>query len=214
MVISGTVKKWISNMVSEMSITKKMLATLREGRVNQAKQASQVFVKEEKEADNFITRSKILMEEAIDKKKVLTEEELDDNHKKTFEIKKDTPQFGDVRTSQEEALRKTINDNIKFETEDEKRYMEIKGVNYYFAVPIFFVYKYKGEKYHFAWQTWECIDMYDNNGNKLFDLYNKKEFNIAIDDQPAHNSLYYINKIEECIERYVEFIKDHNENIS
>ena len=103
-------------MVSEMSITKKMLATLREGRVNQAKQASQVFVKEEKEADNFITRSKILMEEAIDKKKVLTEEELDDEHKKTFEIKKDTPQFGDVRTSQEEAIRKAINDNVQFES--------------------------------------------------------------------------------------------------
>ena len=110
------VKKWITNMASEMSITKKMLATLREGRVNQAKQASQVFVKEEKEADNFITRSKILMEEAIDKKKVLTEEELDDNHKKTFEIKKDTPQFGDVRTSQEEALRKTVGENITLES--------------------------------------------------------------------------------------------------
>ena len=120
-----------------------------------------------------------------------------------------------TRNNREDILDAFIdNDNIKFETEDEKRYMEIKGVNYYFAVPIFFVYKYKGEKYHFAWQTWECIDMYDNNGNKLFDLYNKKEFNIAIDDQPAHNSLYYINKIEECIERYVEFIKDHNENIS
>ena len=120
-----------------------------------------------------------------------------------------------TRNNREDILDAFIdNDNIKFETEDERRYMEIKGVNYYFAVPIFFVYKYKGEKYHFAWQTWECIDMYDNNGNKLFDLYNKKEFIIAIDDQPAHNSLYYINKIEECIERYVEFIKDHNENIS
>ena len=120
-----------------------------------------------------------------------------------------------TRNNREDILDAFIdNDNIKFETEDERRYMEIKGVNYYFAVPIFFVYKYKGEKYHFAWQTWECIDMYDNNGNKLFDLYNKEEFNIAIDDQPAHNSSYYINKIEECIERYVEFIKDHNENIS
>ena len=120
-----------------------------------------------------------------------------------------------TRNNREDILDAFIdNDNIKFETEDEKRYMEIKGVNYYFAVPIFFVYKYKGEKYHFAWQTWECIDMYDNNGNKLFGLYNKREFNITIDDQPAHNSLYYINKIEECIERYVEFIKDHNENIS
>ena len=120
-----------------------------------------------------------------------------------------------TRNNREDILDAFIdNDNIKFETEDEKRYMEIKGVNYYFAVPMFFGYKYKGEKFHFAWQTWGSIDMYDNNGNKLFDLYNKEEFNIAIDDQPAHNSSYYINKIEECIERYVEFIKDHNENIS
>jgi hypothetical protein len=111
-------------MASEMSITKKMLATLREGRVNQAKQASQVFVKEEKEADNFITRSKILMEEAVnDKKKVLTEEEkIDDDHKKTFDINKNTPQFGDVRTSQEEAIRKAINDNVTFESNALKYY--------------------------------------------------------------------------------------------
>lgn len=120
-----------------------------------------------------------------------------------------------TRNNREDILDAFIdNDNIKFETEDERRYMEIKGVNYYFAVPMFFGYKYKGEKFHFAWQTWGSIDMYDNNGNKLFDLYNKEEFSIAIDDQPAHNSSYYINKIEECIERYVEFIKDHNENIS
>lgn len=120
-----------------------------------------------------------------------------------------------TRNNREDILDAFIdNDNIKFETEDERRYMEIKGVNYYFAVPMFFGYKYKGEKFHFAWQTWGSIDMYDNNGNKLFDLYNKEEFNITIDDQPAHTSSYYINKIEECIERYVEFIKDHNENIS
>ncbi len=111
-------------MASEMSITKKMLATLRQGRVNQAKQASQVFVKEEKETDNFITRSKILMEEAVnDKKKVLTEEEkIDDDHKKSFDINKNTPQFGDVRTSQEEAIRKAINDNVTFESNALKYY--------------------------------------------------------------------------------------------
>ena len=105
-------------MASEMSITKKMLATLRQGRVDQAKKASQVFVKEETEPDNFITRSKILMEEAIDKKKVLTEAEgeVDDEHKDSFEITKDTPQFGDVRTSQEEALRKTVGENITLES--------------------------------------------------------------------------------------------------
>jgi len=118
------VKKWITNMASEMSITKKMLATLREGRYTKEVEASKVFVNEKKENDNFITRSKILMEEAVnDKKKVLTEEEkIDDDHKKTFDINKNTPQFGDVRTSQEEAIRKAINDNVTFESNALKYY--------------------------------------------------------------------------------------------
>jgi len=98
------------------NITKKMLNTLRRGRVEQAKWAAEQFVTEEKENDNFLTRNKILMQEAIDgnKKKILTEEETDDNHSEVFEIDKDTPQFGDVRTSQESAVRKAINDNVKF----------------------------------------------------------------------------------------------------
>lgn len=102
---------------NEMSMTKKMLAKLREGRVNQAREASMVFEKEERVHDNFLTRSKILMEEVVtdNKKKVLTEESGDEDHKKVFEIKKDTPQFGDIRTSQEEAVRKAVNDNVKFE---------------------------------------------------------------------------------------------------
>ena len=55
------------------------------------------------------------MEEAVnDKKKVVTEEAVDNDHEKSFEIEKDTPQFGDIRTSQEDAIRKTINDNVKF----------------------------------------------------------------------------------------------------
>lgn len=106
-------KKWTTNM-NDMTITKKMLEKLREGKVNQAKKAAQEFVMESTEKDNFITRSKILMEEAV-KKKILTEEEIDKDHDKKFEIKKDTPQFGDVRTSQEEALRKTIGENITLE---------------------------------------------------------------------------------------------------
>ena len=109
-------KKWITNM-NEMSVTKKMLAKLRENRVMQAKQAADQFVTEEKEQDNFLTRSKVLMEEAVDnsKKKILTEE--DEGHKDYFVVKKDTPQFGDIRTSQEETIKKTINDNIKLEND-------------------------------------------------------------------------------------------------
>lgn len=103
--------------MSENSITRKMLDTLRRGRIEQAKWAAEQFVNEAKEEDNFITRAKILMKEAIDdsKKKILTEEEeVDDDHKDSFEINKGTPQFGDVRVSQEEAIRKAINNNVQF----------------------------------------------------------------------------------------------------
>ena len=109
-------KNLITNM-NEMCVTKKMLAKLRENRVMQAKQTADQFVTEEKESDNFLTRSKILMEEAVDKskKKILTEE--DESHKDYFVVKKNTPQFGDIRTNQEETIKKTINDNIKLEND-------------------------------------------------------------------------------------------------
>ena len=51
----------------------------------------------------------------------------------------------------------------------------------------------------------------------IIDIYYEKfdkGFNIKIDDKPAHDSSYYISEIENCIESYVEFIKDHNENIT
>ena len=122
-----------------------------------------------------------------------------------------------TRNNREDILDSFINnDDIKFEAEDERRYMKIKDVNYYFAVPMFFVYKYKDENYHFAWQTWGYIDMYDNNWNKLFDLYYKKYgegFNIAIDDQSDHDSSYYIRMIEDCIERYVKFKGNHTSSL-
>jgi hypothetical protein len=104
--------------MNDMNITKKMLEKLREGRVRQAREAAEQFVTEEKENDNFVTRSKILMEEAVDnsKKKVLRESD-EDTHKNFFVVKKDTPQFGDIRTSQEETIKKSINDNIKLEND-------------------------------------------------------------------------------------------------
>lgn len=104
--------------MNEMSITKKMLAKLREGKDMQAKNAADQFVTEAVESDNFLTRSKILMEEAVDgsKKKILTEDE-DTNHKNYFVVKKDTPQFGDIRTSQEETIKKTISENITLEND-------------------------------------------------------------------------------------------------
>ena len=100
--------------------TKKMLHTIREG-VEKARQDNlkvKPLVIEEKniEKENFLTRSKILMEEAEKQKKKLNEEKdtfNDDKHGDSFAITKKTPQFGDIRVSQEEALLKTIGEQIK-----------------------------------------------------------------------------------------------------
>lgn len=104
--------------MEERDITKRMLDKLREGKDKQAREAAEQFVVESKEDDNFLTISKTLMEEAVknNKKKVLTEaeaeEESSDSHDNYFEIRPNTPQFGDVRTSQEDVLKKTIGENI------------------------------------------------------------------------------------------------------
>ena len=102
--------------MEEKIITRKMLDKLREGRDRQAREVAEQFVVEAKEEDNFLTRSKTLMEEAVEnsKKKILTEEDNsdDESHDNYFEIRPNTPQFGDVRTSQEEVLKKTVGENI------------------------------------------------------------------------------------------------------
>ena len=102
--------------MEEKIITRKMLDKLREGRDRQAREAAEQFVVEAKEEDNFLTRSRILMEETVEnsKKKILTEEDesVDESHDNYFEIRPNTPQFGDVRTSQEDVLKKTIGENI------------------------------------------------------------------------------------------------------
>jgi len=111
--------------MNEMSVTKKMLAKLRENKDKQAREAAEQFVMEDVEKDNFLTMSKALMEEAVQesKKKILTEEDSSDtSHEKYFEIRKDTPQFGDVRVAQEETLKKTIGENIKLESDALKYY--------------------------------------------------------------------------------------------
>ena len=102
--------------------TKKMLQTIRENTEKIRNEKIQPLIVEETntEDDNFLSRSKILMEEAEQnfQKKNLNEEKHeinDDSHEKSFPITKKTPQFGDVRVSQEEALLKTIGEQIKLD---------------------------------------------------------------------------------------------------
>ena len=102
--------------------TKKMLQTIRENTEKIRNEKFQPLIVEETNAEeeNFLSRSKVLMEEAEKnfQKKNLNEEKHeidDDSHEKVFPITKKTPQFGDVRVSQEEALVKTIGQQIKLD---------------------------------------------------------------------------------------------------
>lgn len=110
------------------------------------------------------------------------------------------------RNNREDILDAFINESkVTFDAPEEKRYRTIKGKNYYFAVPMWFTYKYKGKEYHFAWQTWGNIDMYDNGWERLFDQYDGEmanNFTIHIDKETGHDSSYYIKKIEDCIDCY------------
>ncbi len=110
------------------------------------------------------------------------------------------------RNNREDILDAFINDSkVTFDAPEEERYRTIKGKNYYFAVPMWFTYKYKGKEYHFAWQTWGNIDMYNNSWERLFDQYDGEmanNFTIHIDEETDHDSSYYIKKIEKCIDCY------------
>lgn len=94
--------------MDERSITKKMLDKLRTNRYAKEEQAAKSLAFESQEKDNFLSRGRILMQEAV-KKETLKEEE---SHDKSLVIDKNTPQFGDIRTSQEDMIRKTIGDNV------------------------------------------------------------------------------------------------------
>ena len=114
-----------------------------------------------------------------------------------------------TRNNREDILDAFINESkVTFDAPEEERSRKIKGKNYYFAVPMWFEYKYKGKEFHFAWQTWRNIDMYDNGGKRLYELYEQYDgemannFTIYIDEETGHDSSYYIKKIEKCIDCY------------
>lgn len=110
------------------------------------------------------------------------------------------------RNNREDILDAFIGESkVTFDAPEEERYRTIKGKNYYFAVPMWFTYKYKGKEYHFAWQIWGYIDMYDNGWKRLCEQYDGEmanNFTIHIDEETDHDSSYYIKKIENCIDCY------------
>lgn len=159
--------------MNENSMTRKMLDTLRKGRVEQARKAAEQFVTEDKERDNFLTQARILMEEAVEdsKKKILTEEEeVDDDHKDSFEINKSTPQFGDVRLSQEEAIRKAINNNVQFSDGALKYYPKADDMTLDGKIPslnLDFQFRYNDPSGDGCYVWTEAMQLTDTNARTL-----------------------------------------------
>lgn len=96
--------------MKEADITKKMLNTIRES-ISKNNKVKPLVNEESHEKDNFLRRAEILIEEA--EKKTLNEDVFDagkENTDKDFVVRASDTQFSNLRTSQEESLRKTIGD--------------------------------------------------------------------------------------------------------
>lgn len=93
-----------------------MLATIREGqdKVKLAKNKPDIPIVENDCMKNEIEETKFLMERALEEEKKNLNEEFEKSSDGGFVITRTTPQFGDVFTSQEETLKKTIGEAIDF----------------------------------------------------------------------------------------------------
>ena len=92
--------------------TKKMLSKIRENKTSKSKlpPLNEVTYSKKK---NMLTEFNEIVNNAIEK--AIINEEAKETSSEGFVISKNTPQFGDIRTSQEEALIKTIGENIELE---------------------------------------------------------------------------------------------------
>lgn len=93
--------------------TRKMLETIRESvsSVQKERKKPDVPILEEDKEMSMVEAADYLM--SRQEKGFLLEKEDKDGSKEEFVITKKTPQFGDVFTSQEEALKKTIGEGIE-----------------------------------------------------------------------------------------------------
>lgn len=96
-------------------ITRKMLKTLREGKMSVMKEQSlpEVPLLNENKEMNFIEEQEYLMSR-LEKKKLNESSEHDHDGDEEFVITKSTPQFGDIFTSQTDAIKKAVGEGIDF----------------------------------------------------------------------------------------------------
>ena len=172
-------------------ITKQMLSKIRESvektktyKVKPLNEESKHIVRE-----NMLTEWKRMCEKADLKKKVITEDvevdssEIEDLKGKKFTITKSTPQFGDVRETQETDLIKTIGERVELGDDALVYYLEeddlvltgkIKALN------VAFQFRYNDPSGDGCYVWANALQMSDKNAKTIgkikdaFDIWSQK----------------------------------------
>lgn len=98
---------------NEYNITKKMISLIKESKLKKPNTEG-LDSNSVKKPSNMLSEHKALVEKInqdLKKKELITEN--DDSSNTKFNITKSTPQFGDVRVSQEDTLKKTLGEDIE-----------------------------------------------------------------------------------------------------
>lgn len=150
-----------------MDYTRKMLTEIRK-RMSEQNITDLPRIEKLNESDNMLRRFNILMEEAeVDLKKKSVEDNEPDE--KAFIVKASDVQFGSVRSSQEDAIRKTIGD-VKLKDDAMKYYPEIQDLvinGEVTGLGITFQFRYKDPSGEGCYIWCEGVQLTDSNSRTI-----------------------------------------------
>jgi hypothetical protein len=152
--------------MKERDIIKKMVNTIKEEQTKAINsKLPDLPVCESVEKDNFLTRAKILMEEA----------EGANKSSEAFPISKTTPQFGDVRVSIEDALKKTVGEQVKLEDDALKFYPDTEDLVLNGVIPtlnLTFQFRYQDPSGEGIYVWTDALQFSESNSRTLGKLRN------------------------------------------
>ena len=150
-----------------MDYTRKMLTEIRK-RMSEQNITDLPRIEKLNESDNILRRFNILMEEAeVDLKKKYVEDNEPDE--KAFIVKTSDVQFGSVRSSQEDAIRKTVGD-VKLKDDAMKYYPEIQDLvinGEVTGLGITFQFRYKDPSGEGCYIWCEGVQLTDSNSRTI-----------------------------------------------
>lgn len=150
-----------------MDYTRKMLTEIRK-RMSEQNITDLPRIEKLNESDNMLRRFNILMEEAeVDFKKKSVEDNEPDE--KAFIVKTSDVQFGSVRSSQEDAIRKTVGD-VKLKDDAMKYYPEIQDLvinGEVTGLGITFQFRYKDPSGEGCYIWCEGVQLTDSNSRTI-----------------------------------------------